>query len=579
MARVEKVVFGSLMLLLHSKPSVAYDNGSPNNRLPPLGWSSWEGMGAGDTHPIRDYCDTNSVIAAADAFHTTGLYDAGYRHFHLDDCWSISQRNATGFIQADPARFPPPGGIKAAIDYVHSKNLTFGLYTCGGKTACMSSRAGSRGHWVQDANVFAEWEVDWVKMDWCGGSDILGSYGNMSKALNATGRAMGFNMCEWGSNSPWVWGNNYSQSWRISGDHAGTWASIKSAIAQSAKIAKDYSGRPYGWNDMDMLQTGNGAQSGYDPHFAPPNMSLAESITEFSMWAISASPMLVTTPIMNCTAPPNNATITTPVQPRQPRGVQHREANAGALPCSVTLTKQMSIANCTKGVSFGCIGTLDDKKMWINGCRGVFECDGVVGVMANEMCHTWPKPPCNFTIACTASPPPPPPCGNYTTETTCDEAGSRCHWNPPDGTPNGDKCVDKPKPPPPPPVGPNPPKHNCVPMLNAIQKIVLLNTEVIAINQDTTPQGAPLSQHDTSVWARNMTDGSVAVALYNADDEDKLIGIPCFSALGWKTTAKATVRDLWAHTENGTVTGTLPNVTVGAHATVVLQLTPVPDHS
>ena len=67
-------------------------------------------------------------------------------------------------------------------------------------------------------------------------------------------------------------------------------------------IPSQYGGRPFGWNDLDMLQTGNGAQSGYDPHFAPPNMSLAESITEFSMWAITASPMLVTTPIMNCTA-------------------------------------------------------------------------------------------------------------------------------------------------------------------------------------------------------------------------------------------------------------------------------------
>ena len=34
--------------------------------------------------------------------------------------------------------------------------------------------------------------------------------------------------------------------------------------------------------------------------FPPPNMTLDEFITEFSMWAIAASPMLVTTPIMNC---------------------------------------------------------------------------------------------------------------------------------------------------------------------------------------------------------------------------------------------------------------------------------------
>ena len=31
-------------------------------------------------------------------------------------------------------------------------------------------------------------------------------------------------------------------------------------------------------------------------------MNLDESITEFSMWAISASPLVVTTPIFNCSA-------------------------------------------------------------------------------------------------------------------------------------------------------------------------------------------------------------------------------------------------------------------------------------
>lgn len=31
----------------------------------------------------------------------------------------------------------------------------------------MGGRPGSKGHWTQDADVFAEWGVDWVKMSWC----------------------------------------------------------------------------------------------------------------------------------------------------------------------------------------------------------------------------------------------------------------------------------------------------------------------------------------------------------------------------------------------------------------------------
>jgi alpha-galactosidase len=117
------------------------------------------------------------------------------------------------------------------------------------------------------------------------------------------------------------------------------------------------------------------------------------------------------------------------------------------------------------------------------------------------------------------------------------------------------------------------PKH-CKAYLNDVQKKVLLNREVIAINQDVTPQGFPIVAGDSTVWVRNLSDGSVAVALYNEDDTPKSIGTS-FSAFGWASSTKATVRDLWAHTDNGTATGEIANMTVRPHATVVLRLTPV----
>jgi hypothetical protein len=43
-------------------------------------------LGPNGEHPQFDYCDEASVMAAADAFVDVGLYAAGYRHFHLDDC-------------------------------------------------------------------------------------------------------------------------------------------------------------------------------------------------------------------------------------------------------------------------------------------------------------------------------------------------------------------------------------------------------------------------------------------------------------------------------------------------------------
>jgi alpha-galactosidase len=91
-------------------------------------------------------------------------------------------------------------------------------------------------HWAQDAAVWAEWGVDWVKQDWCNtqgeaggcadvgrrkkltfrclcsGMDIKKSYQSMSSSLNATGRKIHFNMCEWGLEAPWTWGDSMAQA-------------------------------------------------------------------------------------------------------------------------------------------------------------------------------------------------------------------------------------------------------------------------------------------------------------------------------------------------------------------------------
>ena len=116
----------------------------------------------------------------------------------------------------------------------------------------MGGRPGSKDHWAQDAAVWAEWGVDWVKMDWCNsqGEDVQSTYAAMSHALNASGRHFHFNMCEWGLENPWEWGNDVAQSWRMGGDHTGIWSSTVQVVKNTAVIPANYSGRPFGWNDM-----------------------------------------------------------------------------------------------------------------------------------------------------------------------------------------------------------------------------------------------------------------------------------------------------------------------------------------
>eukprot|EP01064_Diplonema_japonicum_P028877 TRINITY_DN453_c0_g1_i2.p1 TRINITY_DN453_c0_g1~~TRINITY_DN453_c0_g1_i2.p1 ORF type:complete len:410 (+),score=129.53 TRINITY_DN453_c0_g1_i2:70-1299(+) len=396
---------------------LSYNNGAPDSRLPPLGWSSWVALGPGTAHPVFDYCDEQQVKNTVDAFIALGLKDAGYRHIHLDDCWAHA-RNASGYLYPDPDHFP--NGMKPLADYVHSKGLVFGLYTCAGTETCVGGRPGSKDHWEQDAAVFAEWGVDWVKMDWCNtqGMTPKDTYPKMSAAMNKTGRAMHFNMCEWGKDAPWTWGPAVAQSWRMAGDHTGVWSSTKLVIQESAAIPAASTGRPYAWNDMDMLETGNYGQAAH-ANGRESNMTAVEYKTEFSMWAINASPLVVTTPLMNCS-----------------------------------------------------MGT-------------------------------------------------------------------------------------------------------CVPTMTALQKEILLNTEILAINQDVTPQGRPLNGFPSdypSLWARALSDGSFAVAFYNQNDVP-VTGSLNLTSLGWPATTSVLPRDLWAHKNLPVATGTVGPFTVQPHATIVLRLT------
>jgi hypothetical protein len=104
----------------------------------------------------------------------------------------------------------------------------------------------------------------------------------------------------------------------------------------------------------------------------------------------------------------------------------------------------------------------------------------------------------------------------------------------------------------------------------------LFNTEVLALNQDVTPQGRPLRSNLT-VWARNLSDGSVGVAFYNENDAAVDVDVS-FADLGWPADQTASVRDLWQHADLPNATGKFPAapLSVEPHATHLFRLTPLP---
>jgi alpha-galactosidase len=188
-----------------------------------MGWNSWCTDSLCNAAG-KDPCSDEMVRSIADAIVEEGMDKLGYRYVSLDDCWSAKTRNASGHLQADPASFPQ--GMAAVADYVHSKGLKFGLYTCVGTKTCKGGRPGSYGHFDRDASTLAAWGVDLVKMDHCTSPKNETDeklYGDMGAALNATGRPILFSLCSWGGQTVWEWGAKTAQMYRIAQDHFPLW--------------------------------------------------------------------------------------------------------------------------------------------------------------------------------------------------------------------------------------------------------------------------------------------------------------------------------------------------------------------
>ena len=104
-------------------------------KKPPMGWNTW--------NTFANKINEALVKESADALVELGYKDAGYEYIVIDDCWSLMERDENGRLVADPEKFP--NGMKAVADYVHSKGLKFGMYSCAGVRTCAGYQIG-RAH-------------------------------------------------------------------------------------------------------------------------------------------------------------------------------------------------------------------------------------------------------------------------------------------------------------------------------------------------------------------------------------------------------------------------------------------------
>jgi alpha-galactosidase len=102
-----------------------------------------------------------------------------------------------------------------------------------------SFKPGSYGYEEMDAETFASWGIDYLKYDNCGGfhASTLSPperFWRMSSALKSTGREIFFSLCQWGNQFSWLWADQFSESYRISGDIRASFASDSTGVCTTA---------------------------------------------------------------------------------------------------------------------------------------------------------------------------------------------------------------------------------------------------------------------------------------------------------------------------------------------------------
>jgi len=257
-----------------------------------MGWMSWEIFRCETDcakHPTA-CIDEGLYRQMADRIASDGYLEAGYNQVSIDDCWeSLDGRDAAGRLLPNQSRFP--SGMKALGDYMHSKGVRFGTYSDEGARTC-GGYPGTEGHERIDADTFASWGVDYLKLDGCSNdpSGYATGYPAVGSALQESGRNIIYS-CSW----PAYLGDDESTKpfagmiaagcnlWRNWVDIQCNWGSLSSIIdhwGDHGSVLQAWAG-PGHWHDMDMLLVGGNC------------ITADEERTQMAIWSISASPLIM----------------------------------------------------------------------------------------------------------------------------------------------------------------------------------------------------------------------------------------------------------------------------------------------
>jgi alpha-galactosidase len=260
---------------------------------PYMGWNTYYGVGG--------VYDQRTIISVATAILRRGLARAGYRIVWLDFGWASGVRDQSGTLIADRRQWP--NGLRWLTGWLHSHGLLAGIYTDAGVSGCSHRGVGSLSHYQQDADTFAGWGFDAVKVDFCGaGQEGLSPrplYHEFARALqnNSSRRPMLLNVCNFwvpgqidrrrpsladSAYSNALWAPKIAQSWRTDTDIGFTGNVVFQNVLRNLDhdAAHPKRARTGHWNDPDYLAP----QLGMTP---------AEAQAQMTMWAVVAAPLIL----------------------------------------------------------------------------------------------------------------------------------------------------------------------------------------------------------------------------------------------------------------------------------------------
>jgi alpha-galactosidase len=323
--------------LLPFNPAKSQNNKKPTfyklAKTPPMGWNSWDCYGP----TVMEH----EVKANAD-YMAEKLKDFGWEYVVVDIRWYVENDKAGGYNETDPRfcmdeygrfipaanRFPSAAdgkGFKPLADYVHSKGLKFGIHLMRGiAVEAVKKNTPIKGtnftakdifsevlqcRWLKDMytvdatkpgaqeyynslfELYASWEVDYVKID-----DLSRPYHQaeielIRKAIDKCGRPIVLSTSPGATplaNTEHV--KTHANLWRICDDFWDDWRYM-APMFELTKNWAPHSG-PGHWADADMLPLGRIAIRGERGDERMSLFTKDEQYTLMNLWAIFRSPLM-----------------------------------------------------------------------------------------------------------------------------------------------------------------------------------------------------------------------------------------------------------------------------------------------